>query len=73
MKIENQLCSNARPSVKKFNPGACQTCISPCEPGRQWLTQMGMQPPLRKGEPLFGSAEMSLPRVAKIKSYINRG
>ena len=73
MKIENKLCSNARPRPNVYDPGACQTCISPCEPGKQWLRQMGMQEPERRGEPLYGAVPMTLPRAAKIKMCLNRG
>ena len=72
MKIENQLCSDAHPSGRKFNPSACQTCISPCEPGKQWLRQMGMQVPDRRGEPLYGTAGIYPQGVAKMKMWINR-
>lgn len=71
MKLENHLCSNARPSQKKFNPGACQTCISPCEPGRKWLLQQGLEPPHRVGR--AHDSEPYLPRVAKIKMFLNKG
>lgn len=43
-KLISQLCSEARDG-KRLNPTACQTCISPCEYGKDWLRQMDMQPP----------------------------
>ena len=70
MKLENRLCSNAHPSQKKFNPLACQTCISPCGPGRRWLEQMGMQAPKRVGSPQ--TEELYLRNASKLKMIINR-
>ena len=71
MKIENYLCSNARPSPKKFNHGACQTCISPCGPGLKWLASLGLDTPKR-----LGMAHVDIPylsRTAKLKMLLNKG
>lgn len=51
-----QLCSDARNS-QGLNPTACQNCESPCEYGKQWLTQMGMQPPKETHDPVFFSSD----------------
>ena len=71
MKIENYLCSNAHPSAKKFDPGACQTCVSPCGHGLKWLSTMGMPLPKRQGR---SQAEIHyLPRTEKLKMILNKG
>lgn len=41
--LTNLLCEDARQG-KKLNPTACQTCISPCAYGQQWLKELGINP-----------------------------
>ena len=42
--LTSMLCSNAH-NGKTLNPSACQTCVSPCAYGKQWLTSLGLPLP----------------------------
>ena len=53
MNLKNRLCALAYSRKNGENPGACTKCKSPCEYGRQWLRQLGMETPQRAGEPLY--------------------
>ena len=46
------LCTEAKHG-KKLNPTACQTCESPCEYGKDWLKQLGLERPKKVGSYLY--------------------
>lgn len=74
MKLKNQLCDLAYRRGSVENPGACQKCISPCEYGRQWLRQLGMEAPKRASEPLYSELpKEGLLSIKELVFKLNRG
>lgn len=71
MNLMNYLCRKAYPAKKEPNPSACQTCTSPCDFGRQWLAQLGMDAPKRVKLPMISTPEGKQHR--SLARYINRG